>query len=266
MAMTEEQLLHAGEPAPFRVINQDASRPLVLVCDHASNRIPTSLDNLGLAEKDIETHIAWDLGASSLCEKLSEMLQATAVLAEYSRLSIDCNRRLNDPTAFVTVADGIPVPGNESLDDITRCMRIEGIYQPYHEAIQARINRLLATNNTPALLSIHSFTPVFEGFRRPWHIGIMWDRDPRIPIPLIKQLSKNDVLVVGDNEPYSGKHHWDFTVDHHAEATGLPHVVIEVRQDLLVDDAAQTHWANILVEALDPVLANETLYRMEKYA
>ncbi|MEE8119511.1 MAG: N-formylglutamate amidohydrolase [Gammaproteobacteria bacterium] len=265
MASNKVQFLGNREPAPFRVINREATRPLLLVCDHASKTIPVSLNNLGIEPGKSETHIAWDIGAAGLCEKLSEHLGATAVLTTYSRLVIDCNRRLNDPTAFVTVADGTSVPGNENLDQDARCARIENIYQPYHEVIQACLNRQLAANKTPAMLSIHSFTPVLEGLHRPWHIGVMWDRDPRIPVPLMHNLAKQNGLMIGDNEPYSGRHHWDYTVDHHAEANGLPHTVIEVRQDLLADEAAQTHWANILAEALEPVLADDALYRMEKF-
>lgn len=266
MTASTANLVSTANATPFDVVNAEAKRPVLLVCDHASKRIPPELANLGLSSDQLDSHIAWDLGAADLCRQLAATLDCTAVLAGYSRLVVDCNRRLNDPTAFVEVADGVPVSGNRELDNEQRWHRVKNYFMPYHGAIQEQLNRLLVQGMTPALLSIHSFTPVLEGFHRPWQVGVMWDRDHRVAQPLMHNLRTDHDVEVGDNEPYSGRHHWDYTVDHHAEASGLPHVVIEVRQDLLTGTNGITHWTQVLSAALQPILAEESLYRMEKFA
>lgn len=253
-------LLAPGEPAPFEVVAADPRHPALLVCDHASARIPARLGTLGLPPAKLADHIALDIGAGALTRALEQRLQVPAVLTGYSRLVIDCNRRLEDPTAFPEWSDGVQVPGNAGLGSGERELRAETLYWPYHHAVRDQLARLEDLASAPALIAIHSFTPTMDGAARPWEIGILWDKDPRIPVPLMTRLREVPELKVGDNQPYSGKHPADFTVDHHAEAEGLPHVSIEVRQDLITTDEGVDRWADLLAEALVPILDDASLY------
>ena len=247
-AVTE--LLAADEPAPFSILNPAAGKPLLLVCDHASRVFPRALGDLGLDPLARRCHLALDIGAGALTAKLSESLGATAVLAGYSRLVVDCNRDLLDPGAFLEFGDGIDIPGNRNLRPEQKAARAEAIYWPYHRAIDAEIKRLAGEGRSPAMIAIHSFTPVLDGVSRPWEFGILWDADPRIADILMRKLAGSG-FVVGDNEPYSGRAPQDFTVDNHAEAAGLPHAGIEVRQDLIADDAGVARVAGILHGIID---------------
>jgi predicted N-formylglutamate amidohydrolase len=192
---------------------------------------------------------------------LADELDAQAVLAGFSRLIVDPNRKLDDPTAFVEVSDGIGIPGNMDLDDEQKALRVQSFFGPYHDAITARLGRFAARGIVPAFISVHTCTPVFARVVRPWHIGVMWDRDPRIAVPLMARLRGMEHICIGDNEPYSGRHPHDFTIDYHAEPAGLPHVGIEVRQDLVSDERGARHWAGILATGLREILAAASLYR-----
>ena len=238
----------------------DAQLPLLLVCDHASNRIPPELGNLGLSAELLDTHIGWDIGAAAVSKGLAEAFGVPVVQASNSRLVVDCNRRLDDPTAFPAVSDGVAVPGNASLSDEDRYARAEQFYWPYHHAVRDQLRELEALAPAPAVIAVHSFTPELAGVPRPWHIGALWDKDSRIAIPFMEALRSHGDIVVGDNEPYSGKHPADFTLDHHAEAEGLPHLGIEVRQELISDADGAAYWTTVLADALRSVLSNPQLY------
>ena len=253
-------LLGADEPAPFVVLDVEPAYPAVLVCDHAVNRIPVRLAQLGVSPLDLETHFAVDIGAGAVTRHMSAALQLPAVLCGYSRLVVDCNRRLDDPTAFALCVEDILVPGNQGLTHENRQARADAIYWPYHHAVRRALTALEDEAKAPALIAIHSFTPAWDGDLRPWQIGVLWDTDPRIPQAMMAALSRQPDVIVGDNEPYSGKHPHDFTVDYHAEAAGLPHVSIEIRQDLIDHDAGVERWATLLADALRPILADPGLY------
>lgn len=253
-------LLGPDEPPPFNVVNPGGIAPFLLVCDHASRLIPASLNKLGVADWVLERHVACDIGAKALTLALSKRFDATAVLAGYSRLVVDLNRQLHDPSAFIKVSDGIAIPGNIELGEAERQARIDTFFDPYHEAISQALADLAARGHSPALISIHTCTPVFNRVVRRWHIGVMWDADARIARPLLANLNQVSDLCVGDNEPYSGAHPNDFTIDHHAEQHGLPCVGVEVRQDLVDSTAGAERWAGILGDALEPVLADSALY------
>ena len=264
MSATEEQiepgnagLLLPDEPPPYVLVERPAARPALLVCDHASARIPALLGTLGLRPADLADHIALDIGAGSLARRLGELL---GLPVEYSRLVVDCNRRLEDPTAFPKQVDGRIVPGNLELSSAARSLRAEEIYWPYHHAVRDRLQQLEALAPAPALIAVHTFTPVYAGRARRCHAGILWDKDPRIARPLIQALRAQPALVIGDNEPYSGRHPADFTIDHHAEAEGLPHVGIEVRQDQVSTAKDIERWAVLLSAALTPILDEHALY------
>lgn len=243
-------LLAAGEPEPFRVLNPDSEAAVLLVCDHASRRIPAALGDLGLDPAALRCHLAWDIGAGALTERLAAALGVTAVLCSYSRLVVDCNRQLLDPQAFLEYGDGVVVPGNRGLSAAEKQARAAAIFWPYHAAIEYQIKRLRSAGVEPAVLAMHSFTPVLNRVSRPWQIGILWDKDPRVPEYLIAELRAHD-LKVGDNEPYSGRAPQDFTIDHHAEAGGLPHAGVEIRQDMISDDAGVAAMAEIF----EPIVA-----------
>src|SRR5690606_10902244 len=180
-------LLAADEPAPFSVMNPRSERPVLLVCDHASRRFPRALGDLGLDPLARRSHLALDIGAEALATGLARRLEATAVLAGYSRLVVDCNRELLDPGAFLEFGDGVVVPGNRNLDAAHKEARAEAIYWPYHHAIDAEIKRLSGVSRAPAVIAIHSFTPVLDGISRPWEIGVLWDADRRISDILLRE-------------------------------------------------------------------------------
>jgi predicted N-formylglutamate amidohydrolase len=235
---------------------------VILTCDHASNRVPRALAQLGLDDAALAQHIGWDIGAAAVTRRLATVLGASAVLAGTSRLVIDCNRDPDDPSSIPTVSDGVAIPGNRDLTDADRRARRAAFFAPYHAAIQGLIEAALARGIVPALVSVHSFTPELGGTARPWHVGILWDGDGRLPQPLLAALRGDAALTVGDNQPYSARQPAGYTVRHHALERGLPHVAIEIRQDEIADDAGATRWAARLAAALQPILADKALYRL----
>ncbi len=247
-------LIGAGDPPPYSVVNADGRAPLLLVCDHASREFPAAMGRLGLAEDATRRHIAWDIGAAEVTRALARIFDAPAVLAGYSRLLIDCNRTLSDPSSIVPASDGEVVPGNRRLTSVDRELRARSFFEPYHEAIALRLEEARHRRVVPALVSMHSFTPVFGQVVRPWHVGVLWDRDARIAVPLLERLRAVPGLVVGDNLPYSGRHPADYTVARHAEGARLPHVCLEIRQDQLETAAGVEHWARIVAAALGPIV------------
>jgi predicted N-formylglutamate amidohydrolase len=186
-----------------------------------------------------------------LTERLASTLSATAVLCQYSRLVVDCNRQLMDPSAFLEFGDGIVVPGNRNLHAEDKRVRADEIYWPYHQAVESQVARLQATGRAPIFLALHSFTPVLNGESRPWEMGVLWDSD-RLTAEIFIHDLREAGFHVGDNEPYSGKAPQDFTVDHHAEAGGLPHAGIEIRQDLINDEQG----VSAICEVLQRVIAS----------
>ncbi len=244
-----ETLLTPDEPGPFLILNADAILPVLLVCDHASNRFPRSLGTMGLDYLDRVSHIALDIGANAVAETLADNLGATAVLCQYSRLIVDCNRELIDDSAFLECSNGVDVPGNNDLQENEKEKRASEIYWPYHNAIKNQIVRLNKHGINPIVISIHSFTPVMNGNDREWEIGVLWDKDPLTAEIFLNKLIEAG-YVVGDNKPYSGKDPEDFTIDFHAESIGLPHVGIEISQNLINDDDGVERVSNTLKEII----------------
>lgn len=253
-------LLSPGDPPPFTVHNPDGRARVLLVCDHAGRAIPRLLSQLGLADWVLDRHVAWDIGAAQVAVALADRLDAPLVMANYSRLVIDPNRGVDEETSCREVSDGIAIPGNQGLSATDRARRAASCRSPYHAEIAARLEALTGRGLTPAMVAVHTCTPVFDEVVRPWQVGVMWDEDPRIAVPLIAALRRQNVSV-GDNEPYSGRDPDDYTLDHHAEGNGLPYAGIEVRQDLVNTDAGATHWAGVLADALAPILDDDTLYQ-----
>lgn len=259
-------LLGPHDPAPFTLLERDGTAPLLLVCDHASNRVPQSLDGLGLEPHELERHIAIDIGAAAVTRLLAQMLNAPAVLCNYSRLVIDCNRQPGDPTGIPAVSDDTVVPGNQDLSEVEEQGRADAIFWPYHRAIGDALAHQWRRmpEVPPAMLSVHSFTPCMKsGTPRPWEIGLLWNRDPRLFLPLFDGL-RDQGLAVGDNEPYSGRE-IAYTIETHAAAAGLPHVAVELRQDLVGDEAGCRAWAERLAAVLDPLLGDPAIHRVEHF-
>lgn len=237
-------------PAPsFAQVPATSSVALLLLCDHASNALPAGYDGLGLAPHLFETHIAYDIGAAVVTRALAKAFGAAAVLGGYSRLLIDLNRGADDPTLVMKLSDGSIIPRNRDADAAEIAARIARYHAPYHAAITAEIDRIGA----PVLVSLHSFTPAWKGQPRPWEVGVLWDEDGRLARPLMVELAKAG-FVVGDNEPYSGALDGD-TLNLHGTRRGLPHVLIEMRQDLIGDEASAQAFAGRLKPVLDAALA-----------
>ena len=253
-----------GEPAPLRVLNRGGAAPYVINCDHASLAIPTAYGGLGLDEAARARHIAWDIGAGDVARRLSRLLDAVAVLAGVSRLVIDCNRALDSADSIVGASDGVPIPGNAGLDAAEAERRAERYFWPYHRAVDAAIEAALGRGVVPALVAVHSFTPEMNGLARPWHIGILWNRDRRLARRLIDLLAADPDIVVGENEPYSGREDAGFSMHHHGGRRGIPNVLIEVRQDLIASAAGVERWTGVLEGALRRVLDETASFRVER--
>lgn len=253
-------LIGPGDSPPYFDYNVNGQSPVLLVADHASPYFPAGMNQLGLADWVLERHVAWDIGSDKLAKFLADELDAPLVLAGFSRLIVDPNRKINDSSAFIEVSDGIAIPGNMDLSHEQKELRVQSFFKPYHDRIDWRLRQFFERGITPAMIAVHTCSPVFDRIIRPWHIGIMWDKDPRIPLPLIRHFERTEDICVGDNEPYSGRHPNDFTIDHHAEPPGLPHVGIEVRQDLVDSEQGARHWAGVLADGLKPILADPELF------
>ena len=230
----------------------------LIVCDHASNAVPPGYGTLGLPREALKRHIAYDIGAADVSRALAGILGAPALLSTYSRLVIDPNRGLDDPTLVMRYSDGAIVPGNAYIDAAEIARRSARLWAPYRQEIAATVDAMIATHEPPALISIHSFTPVMRSLARPWKIGVLWDCDDRIPKPLIEaMLGEPDLRAdeVGDNEPYDGALAGD-TIDEIATARGLANALIEIRQDLIAERSHALAWSERIGRLLAPIIAD----------
>ena len=244
-------------PNPFSVLRPRATSAVLLVCDHASNRVPQELGGMGLKQDQLGQHIGWDIGAAEVTRELSGLLRSTAVMSGVSRLVIDCNRPLDDSTSIPAESDGVIVPANQRVASEEKQRRAATWFHPYHRAIQTHLERLERTHRVATLISVHSFTPVMNGCQRPWPVGVLWDRDSRLAPPVIEALARRGYLV-GDNEPYSGRG-GAFTTDTHAADHGRPHITFEIRQDLIAESSGALAWGRLLAEVLLPELKRAEL-------
>jgi predicted N-formylglutamate amidohydrolase len=238
---------------PYEIVAGQGHSRLVLLCDHASNRLPEEYGSLGLDPRQFERHIAYDIGAAALTRGLAGRLGATAVLSCFSRLLIDPNRGMDDPTLIMRLSDGAVVPGNREVGDEERARRISRFHRPYHQAIAGTLADVRSQGHVPFLVSIHSFTPVWRGWERPWHAGILWDRDEHVARAMIRGFLAQGDLVVGDNEPYHGALEGD-TLNTHGTRAGLPHALIEVRQDLIAAKTGVDEWVERVAKVIEPIM------------
>jgi predicted N-formylglutamate amidohydrolase len=252
MGPMPKKLLAADEPSPVTVHNADGQSPFLLVADHAGKIIPRGLNGLGVAPAECERHIAWDIGIAGLGRLLADALGATLIQQNYSRLVIDCNRPLQAASSIPDISENTAVPGNAGLSDDARAARAREIFWPYHQRIEAELERRQEAARPSALVALHSFTPVYKGAARPWHAGVLYNRDPRFAHRLMALLNAEKDLFVGDNAPYMVTDASDYTVPVHAERRGLHHVLIEIRQDLIGGEVGQREWAARLARLLPP--------------
>jgi predicted N-formylglutamate amidohydrolase len=248
-------LLEPNEPPAFRVIRPHGRSPYFLTCDHAGALVPRKLGSLGVSAADMERHIAWDIGAADVAIRLAAALDAFAILQTYSRLVIDCNRRPGIPASIVRISESTRIPGNEVVTVEEAATREREIFRAYHDRIRTELDTRQAQGRPTMLISVHSFTPRFHGNQRPWHAGVLYNRDPRLAGELLLRLRAEPGLVIGDNEPYSVGDTTDYTIPEHGERRGLPHVGIELRQDLIAAEAGQSEWVERLARVLVSIVA-----------
>jgi len=248
------QLLAADEPDPVEVVRPDGASPIFITADHAGRVIPRKLNQLGVSDSEMERHIAWDIGIAGVTRRLSAALDATAVLQAYSRLVIDCNRNPDWATAMPTISELTPIPGNENLSTEDREMRVREIFTPYHDRIRALMDARDAAGRRTVFVAMHSFTPVFKGNSRAMHVGVLYNKDTRTAGVMLDLLRAEPDLVVGDNAPYSITNASDYGIPNHGDKRGIAHVELEIRQDLIADEAGQAAWADRLARILPRML------------
>jgi predicted N-formylglutamate amidohydrolase len=239
-------LLGRNEVPPVHELHETGRSPFLLTSDHYGRLIPRSLGDLGLPERELTRHIAWDVGIAGVAEALSKLLDAHLVAQRYSRLVIDCNRPPEVASSIPIISEATTISGNEGLAREAAELRRTLIFEPYHRRIDEVIDQRLSNNRPTILVSLHSFTPVYAGIARPWHIGTLYHRDTRLPPLLLKHLRAEGDLVVGDNEPYAVSDSTDYTIPVHGEKRGLMNSGIEIRQDLIADQFGQQQWAERL--------------------
>ena len=249
--------------APIEEIEGALSSGVLFLCDHASPAVPPAYGTLGLEPAQFTRHIAYDIGAAALTRALAAEFAAPAVLTRFSRLLIDPNRGADDPTLVMRLSDGAIVPGNAEIGAQEIETRRLLYWQPYRDAVRARLDAMLAVGPVPAIVSLHSFTPAWKGVARPWEAAVLWDSDARMAAPVIAALRARGI-VTGDNEPYDGALKGD-TLYEHGTSRGLPHILIEVRQNEISDEAGVARWATILAEVLRPVLSAPATHMIEHH-
>jgi predicted N-formylglutamate amidohydrolase len=243
-------LLAPDEPPAFTEYRPAGASPFLLVCDHAGRRIPRRLQNLGLSEPDLSRHIAWDIGIEGVGRILADRLDAALIMQPYSRLVIDCNRPPGGEESIAAESDATAIPSNQNVTAQDAAARVAEIFEPYHRTIEKHLDARAKAQRPTFLISLHSFTPVYGGVARSWQAGMLYNRYRVLADALREQLSIGGDLIIGDNEPYTVDDETDYTVPVHGEKRGIPHVAIEIRQDLIADEAGQKYWAGRLADLL----------------
>ena len=249
------RLLAADEPGAFALEREHGGSPFLLICDHASRRIPRALGDLGVSEADLQRHVAWDIGAACVAVRLAATLDAFAIMQNYSRLVIDCNRPLNAPGSIVARSEATEIPGNANIDAASAAARARDIFLPYHARIAAELEQRAAQGRQTILISVHSFTPVYHAVARPWQIGMLYGRDARVAQRLLAIIRAEGRWNAGDNEPYAVTATTDYAIPVHCETRGIAHVGLEIRQDLIAEADGQAEWATRIggwLKAIEP--------------
>jgi predicted N-formylglutamate amidohydrolase len=249
------RLLSAEDVPPVHEVNALGRSPFLFTCDHYGRLIPKALGDLGLGEEELTRHIAWDIGIAGVAEQLARALDVHLIAQRYSRLVIDCNRPPGAASSIPRLSEATTIPGNEAISREDYDLRRRAIFDPYHARVSEIIDARLAAARPTILVSLHSFTPVYAGVARPWHIGTLYHHDRTLPPLLLGSLRKEGDLVVGDNEPYAVSDVTDYTIPVHGEARGLVNTGIEIRQDLIADESGQQQWAERLARILGEIEA-----------
>ncbi len=244
------RLLDSNEPSPIFEYGRNGRSVFVIAVDHAGRRIPRRLKNLGLPVAELERHIAWDIGALEVAREVAAALDAPLVAQNYSRLVIDCNRELRQPSSIPTVSESVEIPGNIGLDALEVAARREEIFQPYHDHLRNLLDERQRAGCPSILVAQHSMTDNFKAVRRQMHAAVLYNRDRRFAGLVLERLREESALVIADNEPYSGSDDLDYTISVHAELRGIPYVELEIRQDLIRDQESQKAWARRVASAL----------------
>ncbi len=252
------------EREPVEVFNPRGAGPYVLVCDHASNHVPRDYGTLGLPAEALEAHIAWDPGAAPVARAMARALDAVLVSSTISRLIVDCNRPLDAPDLMPVVSETTAIPANRDLTAQERARRIALAHAPFHAAIDAVVEARLAAGQQTHIVSVHSFTPVYRGVARPWHVGILHDDDERLSRPMIAALAAVEGVTVGDNQPYAPADRVYYTLERHARSRELPCAMIEIRNDAIADAAGQDLWAARLATILSGIQEPDSISREAK--
>ncbi len=246
----DESLIGPDEPPPFFTERPHGASSFVIVVDHAIARIPRRLGNLGLPPAELQRHIAWDIGALAVARRVAAALDAPLVAQNYSRLVIDCNRDPQVPTSIPAISESTPIPGNVDLLEAQRLARRRAIFDPYHDHISALLDERALAGRRTILVAQHSMTDVFKGAHREMHAAVLYNRDSRFAHLVLDRLRRETQLIIGDNQPYFVSDETDYTIPRHGERRGLPHVEIEIRQDLLLDAAGHEEWAARITRVL----------------
>lgn len=250
-----ELRLAPDEIDPVLELNTDSASPFLFTSDHYGRIIPRMLGDLGLPASELTRHIAWDIGIAGVAERVATAMNAHLIAQRYSRLVIDCNRPPDAVSSIPLISEATTIPGNDGLTQDDRARRRELFFDPYHRRIDAVIDARLKAGQPTVLVSLHSFTPVYAGIKRPWHIGTLYQHDRTLPPQLLQHLRAEGDLVVGDNEPYAVSDATDYTIPVHGEKRGLMNTGIEIRQDLITDESGQIAWAERLVRILTEIAA-----------
>lgn len=243
-------LLGADEPAAFQEFQTAGGSEFLIVVDHAGARIPRILADLGLPDHELRRHIAWDIGALAVAQRVAQLLDAPLVSQRYSRLVIDCNRDPKVPSSIPQISELREIPGNVGLTAAQIGARRAEIFDPYHARIRELLDARVAAGRRVFLVAQHTMTDVYKGVRRDMHAAVLYNRDRSFAGPVLDMLRRERNVKVADNEPYFVSDETDYTIPHHGEARALPHVEIEIRQDLVSDEKGQAEWAARIAEAL----------------
>ncbi|MBI3699430.1 MAG: N-formylglutamate amidohydrolase [Afipia sp.] len=248
-------LLAPDEVAPVLEVHSDSASPFFFTCDHYGRLIPRALGDLGVSKSELTRHIAWDIGIAGVAERLAKDMGVHLIAQRYSRLVIDCNRPFASPGSIPLISEATEIPGNSGLNGDQIGARQRAIFIPYHARIEQALDARHARGQPTILVSLHSFTPVYAGIARPWHVGTLYQHHAQLPSLLRDALRAEGDLVVGDNEPYAVSDATDYTIPVHAEQRKLVNTGIEIRQDLIADEPGQAQWAERLARILRDIEA-----------
>lgn len=257
-------ILTVAEGTAVSVENAGGASPVLLVCEHASLRLPVALGTLGLSPEALTAHIAWDPGALDVARRLSRSLDATLLFQNFSRLAYDCNRPPESPDAMPETSEIYAIPGNRDIPAEERQARIDGIYRPWRRVLAETIAGRKAAGRKTAIVTIHTFTPVYKGVRRDVEIGILHDRDSRLADAMLARAARQHDYRIERNAPYGPADGVTHTLVEHGLANGLLNVMIEMRNDLVRDEIGQARISRLLEALVSESLADEKIWGNNK--